>query len=504
MKKTILLIWDGFGYSENTEHNAIRLANTPHYDYCWQTFPHSLLLTGGKAVGLPEGVMGNSEVGHLSIGSGRIIQQDLTRISQYAEEHGFDQLPLFQSLFKDNKVIHLIGLLSDGGVHSEFGHLVEILRAAEKLQSPAKILIHVITDGRDTPPKSGIQYIQKLENLLKSHSKAQIATVMGRYYAMDRDQRWDRVQKAYNALTSTSSKAFTTATEALLDAYNSGETDEFVSPRAVSGTPRVNTQDAFLFFNFRADRAREISQAFGLAAFEHFPTPVKIQPNKWVTFTRYQEDFPFPVLFEREKPRKILGELVANRELTQLRIAETEKYAHVTYFFNGGEEEVFPKEDRILVPSPKSVPTYDLMPEMSVFEVTQKLIKAVEEKEYDFVVVNFANGDMVGHTGDEKASIQAVEAMDQCLGELLKLREKHNYQIILSSDHGNVEQMVDTNTGEPMTAHSLNPVPFIWISEEAIGKKIKDGTLADIAPTLLDIWNWTKPPEMTGQSLIIK
>lgn len=502
MSNILLVILDGFGYSEHKEHNAIHLAKTPHYDNILKNYPWSLLENSGESVGLPEGVMGNSEVGHLNLGSGRVVYQELTKITKFIREKGFHSHPTIQSLAKNPKgALHLIGLLSDGGVHSHIDHLISLVKSLTNLSKEKPIFIHAITDGRDTNPKSGIDYLQKLQNFVDQLPNVQISTVVGRFYAMDRDKRWDRVEVAYKSLTQEiESDMFGSAEEAIQDAYSKGETDEFVKPRQIRGGVRIASQDQVLFFNYRADRARELSMAFGLSNFKEFPVSVKIAAENWITMTRYQKDFPFPVLFDQDSLTNILGQVVSEKGFKQLRVAETEKYAHVTYFFNGGREAPFEGEDRILVPSPKDVKTYDEKPEMSAFEVTDKVLEGIS-KNYKLIVVNYANGDMVGHTGNQQAAIQAVEALDACLGKILPYALKNNYEILITADHGNCEEMVDPQSGEVMTQHSLNPVPCVLVSEKRRNQKLKNGKLADVAPTILDMFGWSIPSEMDGQIL---
>jgi 2,3-bisphosphoglycerate-independent phosphoglycerate mutase len=502
-KKVILIILDGFGHREETKHNAIALAQTPNYSRWIKDCPHSLIHTSGEAVGLPPGIMGNSEVGHLSIGSGRVILQEMTRISRFAEVSGFESLPHFKRVFSEKTGnLHFMGLVSDGGVHSDVAHLRGMIEAAGRYAPKKNIFIHVITDGRDTPPDSGLKFVSDLEAFVKTWPNVKIATVSGRFYPMDRDQRWDRLKIGYDALTVDSGPKFKTAVEAVKDAYSKGETDEFIKPRLIEGGQRIAKDDQMVFFNFRADRAREISMAFGVDDFKEFPTPVKVDPKNWVTFTRYREDFPFPYLFSPQKHKRILGELVSEAGYPQLRIAETEKYAHVTYFFNGGEETEFPMEERVLIPSPKEVATYDLKPEMSAKIVTNEVIRRLTAKDYGLVVINFANGDMVGHTGNESAAIEAVNVIDECLGEIVKKAEKKGYDVLITADHGNCEEMVDKRGG-PMTQHTLNPVPAVLISPRYAGKKLRDGSLSDIAPTILELLGIEKPSEMSGRSLIV-
>lgn len=500
----ILIILDGYGFSSAKEHNAIELARKPHLDAAMKTCPHSFLQTSGEAVGLPRGVMGNSEVGHLNIGSGRVIKQEFTKITEFAKEKGFESLPEIKRVFSEKEgAVHLLGLLSDGGVHSHEEHLHLLLKSAAKLKCQRPLFVHVITDGRDTPPQSSLTFISNLEKVMKQTGVGRIATVVGRFYAMDRDKRWERTQIAYDAMTQEAGVALSSAGEAVEEAYKDGETDEFIKPRQIKGGSRIKSGDSLIFFNFRADRARQISRALALGDFKEFPTSVKVGEKNFITFTRYEESFPFPVLFQPAQYRNLLGELVAKSGGRQLRIAETEKYAHVTYFFNGGEEKIFPGEDRVLIPSPKEVKTYDLKPEMSAREITQALLKRLEQTEYKLVVLNFANSDMVGHTGNEPAAIKAVEVLDQCLGEIFTVAKKKGYEVLVTADHGNSECMVDPVTKAPHTAHTTNPVPLIWISPHPSGKKLADGKLADIAPTILDLYGWPKPAEMTGVPLIV-
>lgn len=501
-KRALLIILDGFGHSEKTEHNAIRLARPQNWEKFLKSYPHSLIETSGRAVGLPDGVMGNSEVGHLNIGSGRVIKQEFTKISDFSREKGFETLPHVKRVMSEKSgALHFIGLLSDGGVHSDMDHLFGLIDAAVRMKVKKNICIHVITDGRDTPPNSAKGYIQKLEDKIAPHHNIRVATVVGRYYAMDRDKRWERVEKAYRYFTKSNAPCYSTALDAINDAYKKGETDEFVEPRQVCKIGRMQPEDQVIFFNFRADRAREITEALALPGFKEFNAEIKIKPENWVCFTQYQKDYPFPVLFEKEYYTNLLGQIVSKHGFKQLRVAETEKYAHVTYFFNGGEEKPFVGEDRALIPSPKDVATYDLKPEMSAYAVKDKVIEGIKS-DYKFIAVNFANGDMVGHTGVESAAIKAVEALDICLGEIVDAALKHKVDVVITADHGNCEEMVSHETGAPFTQHTTNPVPFVWISDQAAGKKIKNGILADIAPTLLQLMDLPKPPEMTGQSLI--
>ncbi|MES2768486.1 MAG: 2,3-bisphosphoglycerate-independent phosphoglycerate mutase [Bdellovibrionota bacterium] len=499
--KALLIILDGFGHSEKHEHNAIYMAKTPTIDSLMKTYPHSLLKNSGEAVGLPEGIMGNSEVGHLNLGAGRVVYQELTRINKFIREKGFHTLPDIQRIAQNPMgALHFIGLLSDGGVHSDQKHLLKLVESVRTLSKDKPIFIHVITDGRDTPPKSGIDFVKELQHQVDLLPNVQIATVVGRFYAMDRDQRWERVEIAYKALTQEGSvEEFDSAEEAVLDAYKKEETDEFILPRQIRGGVRISPQDQVMFFNYRADRAREISLAIAGPGFDKFTTPVKVFSENWVTMTRYQKDFPFRPLFDQDSLKNILGEIVSQKGFKQLRVAETEKYAHVTYFFNGGLEKAFDGEDRILIPSPKEVKTYDEKPEMSAFEVTDKLLEGMD-KDYKLIVVNYANGDMVGHTGNEQAAIKAVETLDKCVEKLVSKAQARNFDVIITADHGNCEEMI-SETGEAMTQHSMNPVPCILVSEKHKNVKMHDGALCDVAPTILKLFNWEKPADMSGNPL---
>ncbi len=505
-RKAILIILDGYGHSETKEHNAIFEAEKPNLDEMEKNYPHSLITTSGTAVGLPPGVMGNSEVGHLNIGSGRIIKQEFTKIGDFAQEKGFETLADVKRVMTSPEgSLHIMGLLSDGGVHSHCDHLFLLLEAAQRLNVKKNIYIHVITDGRDTPPQSALSFVAKLEAAIKKTQQGQIATVCGRFYNMDRDKRWERVKIAYDALTIENTEtSMDSAKEIIETAYSVGETDEFIKPRQIKGTSRIKAKDSLIFINFRADRAREISEALAIPAFKEFPTPVKVNAHNYLTFTKYESTFQFPVLFHPSRYTRLLGELVSEKGESQLRIAETEKYAHVTYFFNGGVEEIYKNEDRVLVPSPKEVATYDLKPEMSAEKLTDELFKKVDEKNYKLIVLNFANSDMVGHTGIESAAIKAIETLDHCVGRIKEKFLNLGYDILITADHGNSECMVDPTTHNPHTAHTTNPVPLMWIGANAKGKKLQDGILADIAPTILDIFGWAQPPEMTGHSLIVK
>lgn len=502
MNKAMLIILDGFGHSTETEHNAIYKANTPFIDSLYKKYPNSLIETSGEAVGLPDGVMGNSEVGHLTLGSGRVIYQDLSKITNYANADKFLTNKHIEEIAKTDADLHLMGLLSDGGVHSHISHLFKLLDAFSELNPNKKINIHCIMDGRDTAPTSGITYLEQLEAKISSMHNICISTISGRFYTMDRDKRWDRVEKAYNCLTGTAEiKEFDNAIEAITVAYEN-ETDEFITPCKMKDGDFISNSSELIFFNFRADRAREISMALSVPSFKEFETEVKVSEKKYYTFTKYQEDFKFPVLFPKESLNNILGEIVAQNNAKQLRIAETEKYAHVTYFFNGGREEIFDGEDRILVDSPKDVETYDLKPEMSAPEVSAKLVEAINSEKYKMIVCNYANGDMVGHTGVEPAAIKAVECLDKCLKDVITAALAKSYEVLITADHGNCEQMINPETGKAFTQHTTNQVPLFWVGKKAEKSTLSSGGLADIAPTMLYLLGLNKASDMSGKNLV--
>ena len=521
---TMLMILDGFGLSENKHGNAIAFANTPNLDKLFETYPNTKLEASGLSVGLPDGQMGNSEVGHLNIGAGRIVYQDLTRISKNIEVGTFlDNSALLSAALhvkKNNSALHLMGLVSDGGVHSHISHIFALIDLAHK-HSIEKLYIHCFLDGRDVPPRSALLYIKQLEEYMKKVGIGQIATVSGRYYAMDRDERWERVEKGYNAMTLGEGVISNTALEAVELAYSRDENDEFVLPTVVKcgGTDGdvakseisnhmdsdgsahvVNDGDAMVMFNFRPDRAREITRAFVDENFAGFERKKKINDLFYVCMTQYDATMPnVSVAFPPESLKNTLGEYISSLGLKQLRIAETEKYAHVTFFFNGGVEAPNENEDRVLIPSPK-VATYDLKPEMSAYLVTDKVIELIDEDKYDLIVLNFANADMVGHTGIMDAAIKAIEALDECVPKIVDAVLSKNGQILLTADHGNADFMLDEKSNV-VTAHSTNPVPLMLISNEP--KELMDGgVLADIAPTLLNIMGLPVPDSMTGKSLI--
>ena len=503
-KRVILVILDGFGIRENSDFNAVRMAKKPNIDKLLKESPSTRLDASGLSVGLPRGQMGNSEVGHMNIGAGRIVYQDLTKIDKSIEDGDFAHNPVLLETSAKLKScggrLHLMGLVSPGGVHSSMEHLYALLEFGKK--EGLSVVLHCFLDGRDTPPQSAIDYIRDLEKKMNDEKLGVIGSVQGRFYAMDRDNRWDRVEKAYNALLLGEGFKTGSGLEAVTEAYARGENDEFVKPTVIvnkNGLPNglFEDGDAVIFFNFRLDRAREISMALNFDNFTDFERKKRVKFCTYATMTRYRADFPFPVLFEAEKLTNILGEVVSKNGYTQLRIAETEKYAHVTFFFNGGKESVFAGEERILVPSPK-IETYDLKPEMSAYEVTDKLIENIGK--YDLVILNFANPDMVGHTGIMSAAVKAIEAVDECVGRIISKVDEEGRVLILTADHGNSEQMFDEATHAPHTAHTTNPVPFI-IHNYPENITLKQGVLADIAPTILKIMSIPIPREMTGKVL---
>lgn len=506
----VLVILDGWGYREDANGNAVAAAKTPVMDSLWAAYPHTLIRTSGKDVGLPDGQMGNSEVGHLNIGAGRIVPQELVRISDAVEDGTIQENPALlevcQAVRYQGGKLHLIGLCSEGGVHSHLNHLFGLLDMA-KAQDIEEVCIHAVTDGRDTKPTEGQNAIQKIQDYLDLTHFGRIVTLSGRYYAMDRDHRWDRVEKVYRILTEDGPGTGQTALEALLSSYAEEVTDEFVLPVRL-GPGTISPGDGVIFFNFRPDRARQLTQAFIDPNFQGFERSL-ITPLTFVTMTQYDPELSVKVAFEPQNLSNILGEVIATQQLKQFRTAETEKYAHVTYFFNGGLEEPFDGEDRELIPSPM-VATYDRAPEMSAKAVTDTAIAAIEKGIYSLMVINYANPDMVGHTGQMEATIRALEAVDGQLGRLIEAVSKAGGTTMITADHGNAEYMWDEN-GKPWTAHTTNPVPFILIEGEKLkvpghGGEValrSDGCLADIAPTILQILGLPQPPEMTGKSMFL-
>ncbi len=510
MKKPLLLmILDGWGINPNPLHNAVALAKTPHLTKYLNEYPHAAIRTSGMAVGLPEGQMGNSEVGHLNIGAGRIVYQELTRVSKAIMDGDFFTNPVLLDCIAKTRAsggrLHLSGLISDGGVHSHNTHLYALLELAKR-EGLKDVFVHCLLDGRDTPPQSGAEYLAQLEAEIARIGCGKIASVMGRYYAMDRDTRWDRVEKAYNAMVHGLGELCTSSREAIEQSYATKIFDEFVLPTVIcqDGAPvgQLLDGDGFIFFNFRSDRAREITRALALNDFEGFVRHNRPKLADYVCLTEYDATFGLPIAFASTELSNILGGVLADAGLKQLRIAETEKYAHVTFFFNGGVETPFPGEDRALIPSPKEVATYDLKPEMSAYQVTDKLVKLLDQDLYDVIVLNFANCDMVGHTGVETAAIKAVEAVDACVGRVVAKVQEKGGAVFITADHGNAEQMQDEN-GEPFTAHTTNPVWLVLVDESRKGLKLREGgRLADIAPTMLKMLGLVQPPEMSGESLI--
>ena len=507
-KPVMLMILDGFGINENVDGNAVKQAKTPNIDRLMKKYPTTEIYTSGLKVGLPEGQMGNSEVGHTNIGAGRIVYQELTKITKSIEDGDFFSIPEFteaiENCKKYNSKLHILGLLSDGGVHSHNRHLYGLLEMAKR-RDFENVFVHCFLDGRDTPPASAEGYITELEEKMKEKKVGKIASLSGRFYAMDRDKRWERIKKCYDALVKGEGNKATSATIAIEDSYQKEIFDEFVEPTIICNgdTPiaTIKEHDSVIFFNFRPDRAREITRAIVDPNFDGFET--EKMETYFVCFTSYDETMPnVKIAFKKEPLVNTFGEVISKNGLTQLRIAETEKYAHVTFFFNGGEEKQYPGEDRILVPSPK-VATYDLQPEMSAPEVTEKVIEAIKSDKYNAIILNYANPDMVGHTGSLPAAIKAVETVDECLEKVVQAMLEHDGTILITADHGNCEQMIDYKTGEPHTAHTTNPVPLILVTKNE-DLKIKSGKLADLAPTLLEILGIEKPAEMTGESILVK
>lgn len=507
-KTTALIILDGWGYSEETESNAIHQANTPFWDKIWREKPKTLIQTSGMAVGLPEGQMGNSEVGHMNLGAGRIVYQNFTRITKDIDDKTFDQNPVLNKAIEGavskGKAVHLLGLLSPGGVHSHEDHIqAAIALAASK--GAKQIYVHAFLDGRDTPPRSAEASIIKVEKQLETLGVGRIASLIGRYYAMDRDNRWDRVKLAYDLLTQGKSEYHANnALEGLHAAYERDENDEFVSATSVGSTDQktasINDGDAVIFMNFRADRAREITRSFVDPEFDGFVREKQPALSDFVMLTEYAADIKTSCAYPAEQLHNSLGEYMAALGKTQLRIAETEKYAHVTFFFSGGREALFEGETRELIPSP-NVATYDLKPEMSAYEVTDKLVEAIHSQQYDLIVCNYANGDMVGHTGKLDAAIKAAECLDICLSKVAQALDEEDGQCLITADHGNAEQMTNPQTGQALTSHTTLPVPLVYLGNKALALN-NNGKLSDIAPSLLDLMELPIPQEMTGVSLI--
>ena len=510
-KPVVLMILDGYGLNDNCEHNAVCEGKTPVMDQLMSQCPFVKGQASGLAVGLPEGQMGNSEVGHLNMGAGRVVYQELTRITKSINDGDFFKVPEFltavENCKKNDSALHLFGLVSTGGVHSHLNHIYGLLELAKR-NGLEKVYVHCFLDGRDTPPESGKEFVAELEAKMAELGVGKVASVMGRYYAMDRDKRWDRVELAYKALTKGEGNTSVSATEGIQASYDAGKSDEFVVPFTVTenGKPlaTINDGDSVIFFNFRPDRAREITHAFCDDNFDGFAREKKLD-LVYVCFTDYDETITNKlVAFKKESITNTFGEFLAANGKKQVRIAETEKYAHVTFFFNGGVEEPNEGEDRILVPSPKEVATYDLKPEMSAYGVCDKLTEAIRSGKYDVIIINFANPDMVGHTGVEAAAIKAIEVVDECVGRAVEALKEVDGVMFICADHGNAEQLVDYETGEPYTAHTTNPVPFILVNADADMKLREGGALCDIAPTLIELMGLKQPEEMTGKSLIVR
>ncbi|WP_397450979.1 2,3-bisphosphoglycerate-independent phosphoglycerate mutase [Pseudomonas sp. NA-150] len=504
-KPLVLIILDGFGHSESHHDNAIYSAKMPVMDRLYATQPHGLISGSGMDVGLPDGQMGNSEVGHMNLGAGRVVYQDFTRVTKSIRDGEFFENPTIcaavDKAVAAGKAVHFMGLLSDGGVHSHQDHLVAMAELAAK-RGAENIYLHAFLDGRDTPPRSAKASIELMDSTFARLGKGRIASIVGRYFAMDRDNRWDRVASAYNLIVDGTGEFEAASGVAGLEAaYARGENDEFVKATSIGDKVKVEDGDAVIFMNFRADRARELTRVFVEDGFKDFERARQPKLAGFVMLTQYAASIPAPSAFAAGSLDNVLGEYLAKNGKTQLRIAETEKYAHVTFFFSGGREEPFPGEERILIPSPK-VATYDLQPEMSAPEVTDKIVDAIENQRYDVIVVNYANGDMVGHSGILEAAVKAVECLDVCVGRIAEALEKVGGEALITADHGNVEQMSDETTGQAHTAHTSEPVPFIYIGKREL-KVREGGVLADVAPTMLQLLGLPIPQEMTGHSILV-
>ena len=509
-RPTVLMILDGYGLNDKTEGNAVALAKTPVMDKLMKEYPFVKGYASGLAVGLPDGQMGNSEVGHINMGAGRIVYQELTRITKEIEDGSFfeneELKDAMNNCKKNDSSLHLYGLLSDGGVHSHNTHLYALLEMAKK-EGLEKVYVHCFLDGRDTPPASGKDFVSALADKMKEIGVGKIASVMGRYYAMDRDNNWDRVEKAWDAMVKGEGEQTDDAVAGVQASYDAGVTDEFVVPMVVTenGKPvaTINENDSVIFYNFRPDRAREITRAFCADDFDGFGRGKRMNLT-YVCFAEYDVTIPNKeIAFKKVEITNTFGEILASKGLKQARIAETEKYAHVTFFFNAGVEEPNEGEDRILVDSPKYVPTYDKKPRMSAYTVCDELCKAITSDKYDVIICNFANPDMVGHTGVIDSAVKAIEVIDECVGEVVNFIKEVDGQIFICADHGNAEQLVDYETGDPFTAHTTNPVPFILVNADEKYTLAEDGCLADIAPTLLELMGIEQPAEMTGKSLLV-
>ncbi|WP_269688168.1 MULTISPECIES: 2,3-bisphosphoglycerate-independent phosphoglycerate mutase [Halopseudomonas] len=503
-KPVVLMILDGFGYSESPDSNAIMAARTPVWDKLWASAPHTLVSGSGMDVGLPDGQMGNSEVGHMNLGAGRVVYQDFTRVTKSIQDGDFfDNQVICAAVDKAvaaGRAVHVMGLLSPGGVHSHEEQLAAMVELAAR-RGAEHIYLHAFLDGRDTPPKSAEPSLQMMEDTYARLGKGRTVSLIGRYYAMDRDNRWERVEAAYNLITEGRGEfGAQTAADGLAAAYERGESDEFVKATTIGAPVRVEDGDAVIFMNFRADRARELSRAFVEPGFSGFARQRELKLAGYVMLTQYAADIPAPCAYPPATLENVLGEYLAKQGKTQLRIAETEKYAHVTFFFSGGREEPFEGEERILIPSPQ-VATYDLQPQMSAPEVTDRIVEAIEQQRYDVIIVNYANGDMVGHTGVFDAAVAAVECLDSCIDRISTALAKVGGEALITADHGNVEQMSDEHTGQAHTAHTCEPVPFVYVGPRQV--ELRDGgILSDVAPTLLTLLGLPQPAEMTGRSII--
>lgn len=502
----VLMILDGWGYNESDKHNAIAKAHTPQWDEWWKSCPHILLEASGLPVGLPDEQMGNSEVGHMHIGAGRVIRQDFTQINHAIEKGEFAANPVFNSTIEDLKStgnsLHIMGLFSPGGVHSHEQHLFALLQLcdAKKFNS---VYLHLFLDGRDTPPQSVMASLERLNRELKTHPVGQIASICGRYYAMDRDKRWERLEPAYDVLTQgISTQHFTDAESAITFYYQNDLSDEFIPPTQIGALHPIADGDAVLFFNFRADRARQLTSAFIDSDFKGFTRKATPRLSAFISMTQYAKNLPTTIAFPPMLLNNTLGEILSAHGLSQLRIAETEKYAHVTFFLNGGSEQVFANEDRIMIPSPK-VATYDLQPEMSAPELTATLIDAINNQLYDVIICNYANADMVGHSGNFDAAVHAIECLDQCMSNVWGALKAQGGKLLITADHGNAEEMFDDTTHQPHTAHTSEPVPFLYVGGDWHFVR-SEGTLIDVAPTLLTLIGITPPEEMTGHCLLEK
>ncbi len=503
-KRVLLCILDGWGISTDTKYNAIAKANTPNFDKYYTSMPSTTIHADGLSVGLPKGQMGNSEVGHLNIGAGRIVYQELTRINKAIEEGDFfknsEFLNAINHVKKNNSALHIYGLVSTGGVHSSLDHLKALIKMASE-NGLKEVYVHAFLDGRDTPPKSAHIFLKEIEDELKKYNLPPIASIIGRYWAMDRDKRWDRVERAYNCLTMAEGIKEQSSSDAIQHSYEKETTDEFVEPTVISNR-RIEDNDAVIFFNYRPDRAREITRAFADKSFDGFKRKKEIKNLYYVCMTQYDETFDVPVAFKPQSLVNILGDVLDENNIKQFRTAETEKYAHITFFFNGGVEKEGKLETRALVNSPK-VATYDMQPEMSAYEVCDNVLNALDNKEYGFILVNFANPDMVGHTGVMDAAIKACEAVDTCVGKIAQKALENDVTMIITADHGNAEWMFNEETKAPQTAHTTNVVPFVVVSKDNYSLK-KEGALCDIAPSVLDILEIKQPNEMTGKSMLEK